>query len=1138
MKRLLSFSLLAFVLAAALASCTKTPVELTAPTISSVVPAVNTAEVSWNAVDNATSYTVQLRTVGGEWSTAKTSTSTSATVDGLSPKTEYEVRVQAEGGEGFSTSPFSSAYKFTTLEAGTAKLDTPVITGVTPSAKSAEVAWNPVANASSYALQIRPTAGEWADAGTSATPPATVSGLIPQTEYEVRVKASGSGVADSDYSEAFKFTTTEVSVSYPLTIETADDFVFWINEKASSCQVGDLITLGADLDLAGKTLTPVVAFYGTLDGNGKTLKNLTLTNALFELLEEGGVVKNLNVDSGSSITWTAEIPDMTGISFIASKSKGSVIGCSVAGSIKVTSATAGRIYCAGVVGESESGYVEGCKFSGNIDVDLSTSQSCSGIAGVVARIGKSERADEVIAKNCENEGKIKFVFSGASGGMKKFGIGGVIGQTPSVANAPNSHGIIENCVNKGEIEWQYPEGGSGSYPALGGVVGIVEGQLRGASNYGKITYIGGKKTAVTDASIGGVAGYVTGNASDCHNYGSINIDSAFAGGTSMAQSGGNTSFSTFGGVFGNAGPFIKDATYAGDLGVVVENCSNEADVDITCYMVTTGGPQMCFGGVIGASTANMKNCTNNKSVTFNTQTKTVNAGGVVGYLEADIEDCTNNGAVTVNGHSADHPKDISTQVYLGGVFGMITKTSTVKSVKNTAAVTMKDVFTTPTALSYVGGINGSYKGGISMTGAENSGTVKVDSPNPICLGGVSGAINGDIRDCKNSGKVEYANTYVSVGDGTDDKKPEVGGFSGYANATFTGCSNTGTVSSQAPDGFVSGFVGSFGEADSNWSNCSVNCKVESSATKASALGRFRHAGAYCITLGSEDGPFTVAGDAASLPLLGEANGNSVFLQDYSKKVINYAGKEYKIVKLGDGRWWMASPLAYVPAGKTVSSDPADDSAGIWYTYTINGKNATPSTDNTDGYLYDYATAIGVKTEDLTFKTATEWQEGTYRNYEGVQGICPPGWYIPTRADFLKLVGYSTKDDTRGESAAIDDPSAVYYDAAYKGSKITIFNAAGWNFSFLGARAKNTATGTYNVTVIDASKCSVAEWYGKPAFNQVMSSTAYKPNAGGTNFTVFALMSTFTSTYLDGRLTVTNSNYAQGNEVRCIRKEAE
>ncbi|MBR3074576.1 MAG: fibronectin type III domain-containing protein [Bacteroidales bacterium] len=1173
MKRLLSISLLVVALASAVVSCKKTPVELMAPTISKVDPGTNSAAVSWSAVENATSYSAQLRTAGGEWGNAKASSTTSVTFDGLQPKTDYEVRVQAEGGEGFSTSPFSAPFKFTTLEAAPTQLSTPEITGVVPAAKSAEVTWNAVAGASSYSLQLRPADGEWADAGSSATTSATVSDLMPQTEYEVRVKASGSGITDSEYSDAVKFTTTEISVSYPLTISNADDFVFWINEKASSCQAGDLVTLAADIDLAGKALTPVIAFYGTLDGNGKTLKNLSLTNALFEMLEESGVVKNLNVDGGSSINWTDEIPDMTGVAFIASKSKGSIIGCSVAGSIKVNTATAGRIYCAGVVGESEAGYVEGCKFSGSIDVELSgTSASCSAISGVAARVGNAEKAGQVIVKDCENTGSIKFNFSGPSKNMKKFGIGGVVGQTPSVTNADKDHGIIEGCVNKGNIEWKYEAGGSGSYPALGGVAGIVEGQIKSCENYGKISYLGGKDVAATDASIGGVAGYVTLGASGCNNHGEIVVDGTLAGGTSMAQSGGNTSYSTIGGVFGNAGPYAADNTYCGDQGIIVDNCHNDASFHIKPYMVTTGGPQMCFGGVIGASTASMTNCENKGNIVFESQIKTINAGGVVGFLEADMDNCTNSGNVTLDGAASSHPASVTVQCYFGGVFGIATKGSVIKNVKNSGDVTFQNMYScgkpadeTYNILSYVGGINGSYKGAITITGAENSGKVVNKTDLPICLGGVSGALNGTLANGKNSGAVVNESSWCSTVKG---KQPEVGGVVGYANAVFSGCSNTGDVTNAPAGGFTGGFVGSHGEdkeAAHVWDDCTVNCAVSGPATAGSVLGRFRYAPTdpavpTQIDLGSSAGAFSISGAVTSLPLVGVINGHTVntvnvlidgkpsggaqvpFTEDLANKKFTYDGKDYPLVKLADGRWWMAAPLAYVPEGKTVSSDPVED-AGIWYTYTTDGTNVSPRTDFKDGYLYDYPTAFGVAQDAITYGTRDEYKAGTkvgnFRDFEGVQGICPPGWYIPTRADFLKLVGASTKDDSlpTPETAAVEDASALYWVAADKGSNIPTFNAAGWNFSFLGVRAKNstTATGAYNKTITKENTCSVSEWVGKPALNEVMCSTPYMPNTAGTTVQYFCLMTTFTSTYMQGRLSLSYANYLYGVEVRCIRK---
>ena len=210
----------------------------------------------------------------------------------------------------------------------------------------------------------------------------------------------------------------------------------------------------------------------------------------------------------------------------------------------------------------------------------------------------------------------------------------------------------------------------------------------------------------------------------------------------MKQSGGNTSFSTFGGVFGNAGPYVADNTKT-DGAVVVENCSNEADITLSGYMVSSGGPKMCFGGVVGAATAKLKNVVNKKSVTIKTQTKTMYAGGVAGYAAADMESCSNEGSVVLDGDKDNHPTSIgSEQAYFGGVVGYPIKGITMTSCLNKGAVTMQNIFTTNGALSYIGGVNGSYQGTIAMTDCENSGVVTNNALTPVCVGGISGAFNG------------------------------------------------------------------------------------------------------------------------------------------------------------------------------------------------------------------------------------------------------------------------------------------------------------------------------------------------------------------------------------------------------------
>ena len=250
------------------------------------------------------------------------------------------------------------------------------------------------------------------------------------------------------------------------------------------------------------------------------------------------------------------------------------------------------------------------------------------------------------------------------------------------------------------------------------------------------------------------------------------------------------------------------------------------------------------------------------------------------------------------------------------------------------------------------------------------------------------------------------------------------------------------------------------------------------------MGWFRKTGTNTLTLGLENACFyvnpsaTVNGNEPGLDnVIGALKGNSIadtylifgenhipFSESLDQKLFVYAGKKYPIVKLADDRWWMAAPLAYVPAGKTVSSDPAED-AGIWYAQGYDGTTPVARTDFDGGYLYDASTALGV-----------EVTAANYKNLEKAQGICPPGWYIPTRAEFFALCGNSNKNSD--ESTTQEDPDAYYYVSGYQGSSVVKFDYEGWNWSFLGVRTKTPSTttspvGQYNKVMVDASTgCTV------------------------------------------------------------------
>lgn len=136
------------------------------------------------------------------------------------------------------------------------------------------------------------------------------------------------------------------------------------------------------------------------------------------------------------------------------------------------------------------------------------------------------------------------------------------------------------------------------------------------------------------------------------------------------------------------------------------------------------------------------------------------------------------------------------------------------------------------------------------------------------------------------------------------------------------------------------------------------------------------------------------GDAHTGTLTFRAGGASVELivnqeENSFKPEFIYEGEVYKNVKMRDGRCWMAENLRYVPAGMTVSDDPAADS-GIWYAKMESQTDSVKAY----GYLYDWPTVLGGQSA-----------------VEKVRGICPPGYHIPSQEEFEALLEpYRREDD--------------------------------------------------------------------------------------------------------------------------------
>lgn len=681
---------------------------------------------------------------------------------------------------------------------------------------------------------------------------------------------------------------SQAAFDVPLEIHNAAELTDFIT-NVNRLKPGATYKFANDIDLRGvklPTFSKRDTLRNDLDGQGHSLLNWTTDSPLF--LNSAATVKNVVVDRSCKLEWSGALAEERMFSFLVGDNFGLVKNCINYGSIKIKNTGAQKIFVAGLVArqvELPIGVVEDCQNAGSVYLEATASASCSAISGVVGRIGHSSCAGKTLVKNCSNSGNIEFMFNGAAKAMGKFGVGGVVGQTCTVAADVNkgietpNHGVIDGCVNSANIKWTYTEGGSGAYPSMGGIAGIVEGEIRNCINTGNLSFAGNATVAVTDANIGGVAGYVTYNAYNCKNYGTISTTGAFAGGTQYAQSGGNSSYSCIGGVFGDAGPFLWAATPA-DCPVKVESCYNYADLVLTPIMASSGGPTFAIGGVVGFASAKMISCSNNGSLKLTANPKVLYLGGVAGATTATVENCSNLKDLTFDGMESSAASYEA--VVFGGVVGIMLQ-SKCQILSNTNSGNLKIVrgIHTPGAWTYFGGVVGGYSGyyGHTMRDCVSTGDVVSDSELLCVLGGVAGCFNGNIYSCR----VENA-TLSNGGTIPEAGRPvDIGGLVGYANSNeINSCKVSGVrVSSANSNSYMAAFLGAIEKCKSS---CDKNELKDVTLVNASAgtpsigvlIGRYRTAnlaadGYYLNwTNGTIDSSLT-----AAWPMAGFLNGGVV-----------------------------------------------------------------------------------------------------------------------------------------------------------------------------------------------------------------------------------------------------------------------
>ncbi len=205
-------------------SCTQlsTPTNLAVKNITS-----STADISWDAVPNATKYKVTC--IGDDATIEKEVSTTSDQLTGLDASSQYLWSVKAIGdGTTYCDSEESETKDFTTLASSAPCTQLPAPTELNASAttyNAATLSWNKIENATKYQITTTPPmfggSATYTTTGTETT--YTATDLSPETEYKWTVKALGDGTTycDSEKSASSTF-TTPAKPTYTITWRTPD----------------------------------------------------------------------------------------------------------------------------------------------------------------------------------------------------------------------------------------------------------------------------------------------------------------------------------------------------------------------------------------------------------------------------------------------------------------------------------------------------------------------------------------------------------------------------------------------------------------------------------------------------------------------------------------------------------------------------------------------------------------------------------------------------------------------------------------------------------------------------------------------------------------------------------------------------
>lgn len=556
-------------------------------------------------------------------------------------------------------------------------------------------------------------------------------------------------------------------------------------------------TLTKDLDFKDINYTPINTFYDVLDGNGHTIKNLTIISTEDNI----GLFRNLTVHYSESTTdgWTLN-GTVSNIKFENLTITGNNYVGGIAGKIEtinseyakpslqnieiISGVITGNDYVGGMIGASEKNDVMLSNCSNLVNrASVSGDQHVGGIFGFY-----SQGDEPTYLNNAKNYGNISSTasFYPTTDENKLGNVGGIFG-TITVDNKIMN---LKNLQNFGNISCEY-----GYY--VGGVVGniyykniddlnitlntgikldtcINYGNIYGRSSVGGVVgQVGGKHTEI-DSPVESYQ-FATVKFTDCKNHGKVSCndqrsyavydeaykdDGFYIGGiigrdfsteatfercknTVLTQ----TEIQTLGIVYNPSEICIKGVGYVGGIsgayGLSFTSCSNNMDI----YIGTISSTETEFsyaGGICGFSYNNMPDGTKFNALKTRTFNNCTNSGNIYniskGLPDESYHFSSIGGIAGVGGHvdvdNCSNTGNIYGTKFIGGIFGEldVSNNSNLDNISNTGTIYAGQ---SAYALGSIVGYGRGTTGTVNITKVTIGGSIQTKA-NANNIGGIYG----------------------------------------------------------------------------------------------------------------------------------------------------------------------------------------------------------------------------------------------------------------------------------------------------------------------------------------------------------------------------------------------------------------